>query len=530
MHPQTFYPHTYYYSTGQVLHTGSSSPNSAAALTLEDGTQSHFAMSDDLSNGHGHHARPYSAQSIHQAFQASMQHGQQYQQHTQQGLPAGMTYQLSPQPMQTYLAYNSLAPQGHQVMNGHSPISSPAQPYHPMHPPPMSPVMSHSYSYQQPASQRSSVDLGQHQYRPGQFTPVSPHSLASTRGNGGQHLRQSTVDSAFSASTPYSNLERSAGPSSYTPHSSRIAANGQAQQAPTELARGHLAQSKFREALGAYDPNARLPISANERKRAASGDSRLPKPPAHSPWAMWVGNVPSDATHSELWRFFSSRAPPGQPEPGSSEEVETLESEALHLTIDQPRPDYSTVGIDSIHLISRSNCCFVNMASKRHLEHAIKVSHGLSLRPHDPRCKPLVCRVRKKEDDTKTGVGAQRGKGMHQAWAAEKEKEKTLAQAELDGINGTLGDSASVTSPGVRSDIAPVRNSSVSTNHSVSTSSTTSSFLQRHFPKRYFILKVCILINVLVGLDYLLIPLTVSLRGRSASFGRTRPVGNSEPQ
>jgi hypothetical protein len=80
---------------------------------------------------------------------------------------------------------------------------------------------------------------------------------------------------------------------------------------------------------------------------------------------------------------------------------------------------------------------------------------------------------------------------MHQAWAAEKEKEKLQAAAEVQGITGEVaGDGASVVSPAAESEIHPTRNGSVSTNHSASTSSTTSSFLQRHFPKRYFILKV----------------------------------------
>lgn len=379
------------------------------------------------------------------------------------------------------------------------PNPSYAQPqyqYQPMNNPPMSPILGHTYTYNQQGNPRPSVDMGQHQYRPVQFSPVSPQAFTSPPlGEGGaggqQHLRYSTVDSAFSASTPYTNMEQSGAQSSaYTAQGSRGATNGQSSQRPTELARGHLAQSKFREALGAYDPNARLPISANEHKRAASGDSRLPKPPSHSPWAMWVGNVPSDATHSELWRFFSSRPPPGKPIPDSEEEKETLASEALYTAPDESQPDYDTVGIESVHLISRSNCCFVNMASKRHLDHAIKVSHGLSLRPHDPRCKPLVCRIRKKDDDNKTGVGAQRGKGMHQAWAAEKEKVKGLADAEAEIAAIVTGDAPSAVSIAVGSDGQLGHNGSASTIHSISTSSTTSSFLTRHFPRRYFILKV----------------------------------------
>lgn len=494
MAPQTFFPQTYYYSTGQVLHTAASSPNSAAALVLDDGTLSHHALSDDMSNGH--HGRPFSAQSMHQNMQPPMQQlheQQQHPQHRQQRLPAGMTYQLSPQTgVPTYVAYTtSHGPGNHRMMgNSHAPNE-----YHTIHNPPMSPVLAHGFTYSQAGSQRGSVDMGQ-QYRHVQFTPMSPQSFASPV-LGGQHLRYSTVDSAFSTSSPYTSTDHAAAPPAYTPQASRLSTNAQSPPQPTELARGHLAQSKFREALGAYDPNARLPISASERRRAAASEARLPKPPAHSPWAMWVGNVPSDATHSELWRFFVSRPPPGPPIPGSKEEEDTLEAEAEYPPgPDQPPPDYNTVGIESVHLISRSNCCFVNMASKRHLDHAIKVSHGLSLRPHDPRCKPLVCRVRKKDDDNKTGVGAQRGKGMHQAWAAEKEKDRRLADAEVEVSNIIAKDAAAPLSPPAESDIHGTRNGSASTVHSASTSSTTSSFLQRHFPRRYFILKVCFFVCV----------------------------------
>jgi hypothetical protein len=158
---------------------------------------------------------------------------------------------------------------------------------------------------------------------------------------------------------------------------------------------------------------------------------------------------------------------------------------------DEPPPDYNSQGIESIHLISRSNCCFVNMASKRHLDHAIKVCNGLSLRPHDPRCRALVCRVRKKEDDNKTGVGAQRGKGMHQNWVKEQEKmvkldESTRSQAA--GAVASIADSPRSDAPAEK--VSAFTSHSASTVNSVSTNSTTSGFLTRHFPKRYFVVKV----------------------------------------
>lgn len=52
-----------------------------------------------------------------------------------------------------------------------------------------------------------------------------------------------------------------------------------------------------------------------------------------------VGNVPSDASHSELWQFFVSRPSPSAVGMLSNEDI-----------------DLSTPGVESIHLIARSNC------------------------------------------------------------------------------------------------------------------------------------------------------------------------------
>lgn len=53
------------------------------------------------------------------------------------------------------------------------------------------------------------------------------------------------------------------------------------------------------------------PPPPTRRKRgsesAKSLPSGLPSVPAHSPWAMWAGNVPADASKEELWRFFAGR-------------------------------------------------------------------------------------------------------------------------------------------------------------------------------------------------------------------------------
>lgn len=135
--------------------------------------------------------------------------------------------------------------------------------------------------------------------------------------------------------------------------------------------------------------------------------------------------------------------------------------------------------MDSIHLISRSNCAFVNYVSEVHLHHAIKVSNGTALRIHNPRLKEFVCRIRKKGDDTKTGVGAQRGKGMHHQWVADQ-----AALAKQQGVGEYLDRQGPPPLPQHQS------SDQSASAHSVSTSSTTSSFLARNFAKRYFILKV----------------------------------------
>lgn len=184
---------------------------------------------------------------------------------------------------------------------------------------------------------------------------------------------------------------------------------------------------------------------------------------------MWAGNVPPDATSNELWSFFCQL-----PSVSQSEVTDT-----------QP--------VVSVFLINRSSCAFINYDTGPYLNEAIEHFNGKPLRPNDSRCPKLLCRVRKKDDDLRTGVGAQRGTGMHTKWVKEQ-KAKKLTTAVTD-----TGDAGS-TSPPVRvmsslslssSDGEDRRRKKLE--HSSSSgsyaSSTTSSFLARHFPRRYFILK-----------------------------------------
>lgn len=394
------------------------------------------------------------------------------------GYPAGMHMHQHP---------SEYVPYGHQqpVYPGHLPY---------MYPPnAMSPVMQASPTFSSPYSMthhspRHSIDLSSSTYRSGPFGVSSstyqaymgPHDRYPahfTSGRQAPRPEQARHDFGLPASE-YTQHLRTSTNSTQRPNN--------VEALPTELARGHLAQAKLREAAGIHDPITRLPLGQSERDRKRNtGEQRLPRPPSHSPWALWVGNVPADANQAELWRFFSTKPPPGIPEPGSIEEQEAILAEGPQTEATQ-RPDYTTCGVESIHLISRSNCCFVNMASKRHLDHAIVTCNGLSLRPHDARCKPLVCRVRKKDDDTKTGVGAQRGKGFHREWLNEQER---IRKAQgLPPLDTSLGDPANTAGTVAPSEPSP--GVAWSASHSNSTSSTNSSFLGRHFPKRYFILKV----------------------------------------
>ncbi|CAK5283834.1 unnamed protein product [Mycena citricolor] len=143
---------------------------------------------------------------------------------------------------------------------------------------------------------------------------------------------------------------------------------------------------------------------------------------------MWVGNVPKHADETDLQTFFTQ-----------SEDH----------------------GVVSIFLLSKSSCAFVNFASEAHLIAAIQQYDGRHLRPEWSMGPALVCRVRTLNDDLWTGVGGQRGMGLHRQW---------------------IKDHAGPPNPAL----------DVSDSHSPSSASdgsTTSSFFETHFPRRFFVLK-----------------------------------------
>lgn len=206
-----------------------------------------------------------------------------------------------------------------------------------------------------------------------------------------------------------------------------------------------------------------------------------PNPPSHrSEWVMWVGNVPDDTTHDELWKFLKRQASPGS-EPS------------------EPVGD----GVSSIFLISRSNCAFVNYDTEESLQSAIARFNGSQLRPQEWRCPKLVCRVRRKEDDLRAGVGGQRGMGVHTRYIQEqRQKEKQESATSEDELSSPVDRYSSLSSEAGHPPAAPSSDEEATRTgislrlgqcarvpSSSSYASTNSSFLSRHFPKRFFILK-----------------------------------------
>ena len=147
------------------------------------------------------------------------------------------------------------------------------------------------------------------------------------------------------------------------------------------------------------------------------------------------------------------------------------------------------------------------------LDRAVIYFNGRQLRSWDPRCPRMVCRVRRKDDDLRSGVGAQRGTGMHREWVKQKqplpdergseavgnvigvEAPDIIPDGIPDGIPDVLGDkSPSSSDPkDPTSPISPPAASSGESDNrhqsSASYASTNSSFLARNFPLRAFLLK-----------------------------------------
>ncbi|WRT68015.1 uncharacterized protein IL334_004990 [Kwoniella shivajii] len=212
-----------------------------------------------------------------------------------------------------------------------------------------------------------------------------------------------------------------------------------------------------------------------EKEKERERKAYHPQAPARrSDWVMWVGNVPPNTSHEELWRYFNNTIPSINP----ADDAEPWR------------------GPSSIFLISRSSCAFVNLSSQTDLNRAVAFFNGKSLRPWDVRCPRMLCRIRRKDDDLRSGVGAQRGTGMHRGWVKEQE-----IKLPRQTSSASIGSTNSVPpSPAVlehapdgegrrRESIVKEGNEEAKHKSSGSFASTNSSFLMKHFPKRIFILK-----------------------------------------
>jgi len=191
---------------------------------------------------------------------------------------------------------------------------------------------------------------------------------------------------------------------------------------------------------------------------------------------MWAGNVPPDTTIEELWEFFGK---PPDPSEGATEQ---------------------NAGVSSIFPTARSNCAFVNFETEVHLTAAITRFSGRKIRPEDPKCPNLVCRVWRKTDDLRAGVGGQRGMGMHTKWVQERRQKARIGNKSPvdDATQGTS--SLSLTSDeeggGGGDENRSFERSGGSGSGSLA--STTSSVLTQYFPKRYFILKSLTQVSVCI--------------------------------
>ncbi|VDC05566.1 unnamed protein product [Peniophora sp. CBMAI 1063] len=324
----------------------------------------------------------------------------------------------------------------------------------------------------------SNVDEGQNGtwwFLPNSSTSFEQPSFQSPfygqHGGGGQQQQQQQPSQQQAHQSPHGASQP--GPTS-------AAASSRRPQVPPP-SHSRLASSQASTHEGALSPTSPSRSSANlaSWRETSEVDANSPpvrqvyhpNPPAQrSEWVMWAGNVPSDATHNELWQFFN-QPPPSDPGPSSA-----------------AAPVFA--GVSSIFLISRSNCAFVNFESAAHLEAAVARFNGQPLRPLDPRCPRLVCRVRRRTDDLKAGVGGQRGMGMHARWVKEQ---RARGRREASGASPATSPEEEVTSRhsviSASDGESKFEAGSPHTNSSGSFGSSNSSFLRKYFPQRYFILK-----------------------------------------
>lgn len=128
-------------------------------------------------------------------------------------------------------------------------------------------------------------------------------------------------------------------------------------------------------------------------------------------FVLWVGNVPGNATISELEDFFcvlrrKSGGKEPTPESGDVEQNPKVADEGKGMKRSpadvytggaaevEDKTSSDGHGVVSIKLMAKSNCAFVNYATPGHLLRALQHFDDRSLRPIDTHCPNLVCRIR----------------------------------------------------------------------------------------------------------------------------------------
>ncbi|TBU44272.1 YT521-B-like domain-containing protein [Dichomitus squalens] len=339
------------------------------------------------------------------------------------------------------------------------------------------------------------------QYRPHGSSPVAstlfpmapPYPARPSPG----HSSSSAAQSPYSPTAPSPQL------SAYGPRASETPATVQQPGRPPD----HTPVSSGMSSAASSQHSAERPPPVRRPYH--------PNPPAHrSEWVMWAGNVPSDATKEELWRFFNSPPSPGSQVSTGAQSAGAQSTQSAPAgpvassaasTTDSSTASTESVfgGVSSIFLILRSNCAFVNFHSEAHLHAAIEHFNGVPLRSDDPRCPRLVCRVRGREDDLKSGVGGQRMAHVHISFAREQREREAARRRSASSSS----DQITTPSPSSPTDPAGLlRGLSISSDEEAGTgrrarkpephssssgsyASTNSSILTAYFPKRYFILK-----------------------------------------
>lgn len=215
--------------------------------------------------------------------------------------------------------------------------------------------------------------------------------------------------------------------------------------------------------LAAEPPHGTM-IQASRRARSLPAMRKEYHPNPHSggsEWVMWVGNVSRNVSRDELTAFFNNM---------------------FNIPHFSDHTASSRRAVSSVFMMPQSHCAFVNYHTEIDLARAVAHYHGRVIRPGGMK---LVCRVRNREDEMHSGVGVQRGRGVHRKWV-QKHFEKELA-VEPDTY---IYDHAIIDGPWQpEHERSRSRESTADDSDSMSSGSTTSSLLACHFPKRYFVIK-----------------------------------------